>query len=126
MRLNFRPIHAAALAVLLLSLSSGVPALAQEKGPIHYLCASGRQVVVVYVEGAQPGARLHLGERLFHLYAVRAASGARYATEQGLKPDHGLQWWTKGREATLSEMILDDTAPPAKVIDTCHTVRPPR
>ncbi len=122
--MNFVLKPAAALAALL--CLSGTPALAQERGPIHYLCTSGRQVVVVYVEGAQPGARLYIGERLFNLYQVRSGSGARYATEQGLKPDHGLQWWTKGHEATLSEMILDHTAPPPKVIDTCHSVRPPR
>ena len=92
----------------------------REIGPIAYACTSGRTIIATYINGETSGARLVFDGRTFALYAVRSGSGARYATEQGLKPDHGLQWWIKGDDATLSEMVMDDAAPPAKVIDTCR------
>lgn len=94
------------------------PALAME--PVTYRCDSGREIVATYMAGDAPTARLALDGRTFDLYSVKSGSGARYATEQGLKPDHGLQWWIKGDDATLSEMVMDHTAPGPTVIDTCR------
>jgi membrane-bound inhibitor of C-type lysozyme len=86
-----------------------------------YRCDSGRQVAVRYdnTKADAATARLTMDGKTFDLYQVRSGSGARYATERGLKPDTGLQWWIKGNEATLSEMILDHTAPGPKSIDRC-------
>ncbi|HWK67452.1 MAG TPA: MliC family protein [Rhizobiaceae bacterium] len=77
-----------------------------------YRCDSGATVTVRYdnTDADAPRARLDYIGRMFNMYRVPSASGARYATEQGLKPDRGLQWWSKGNEATLSEMIMDHTA----------------
>jgi membrane-bound inhibitor of C-type lysozyme len=86
-----------------------------------YHCESGATVTVRYdnSDPASPRARLDYKGRTFDMYSVVSASGARYATEQGLEPDKGLQWWSKGNEATLSEMIMDHTAPEPTVIETC-------
>jgi membrane-bound inhibitor of C-type lysozyme len=81
-----------------------------------YRCDSGRQVSARYdnTKPDAPRARLTMDGKTFDLHQVRSGSGARYATENGLRADHGLQWWIKGDEATLSEMILDH-----KQIDRC-------
>jgi membrane-bound inhibitor of C-type lysozyme len=91
----------------------------------HYKCESGRQIAVRYdnTKPAAATALLTFGGRNFNLYQVMSASGARYATEQGLRPDFGLQWWIKGNEATLSEMMMDHTAPQPKQIDKCSVVK---
>lgn len=88
-----------------------------------YRCESGTTVTVRYdnTDPTAPRARLDYKGRVFDMYSVVAASGARYATEQGLEPDRGLQWWSKGDEATLSEMIMDHTAPEPTAIETCKT-----
>lgn len=88
-----------------------------------YHCESGATVTVRYdnTDASAPRARLGYKGRTFDMYSVMSASGARYATEQGLEPDKGLQWWSKGNEATLSEMVMDHTAPEPTVIETCTT-----
>jgi len=92
-------------------------AAAETSGPagvrtVQYTCADGRSIEAQYDNSnpERPSANLLIDGRRFELYSVVAASGARYATESGFKPDHGLQWWTKGEEATLSEMVMDHTA----------------
>lgn len=94
---------------------------------IVYSCDSGATVTAVYdnSDPAVPRARLSIRDRSFDLHNVIAASGARYATEQGFEPDKGLQWWTKGNEATLSEMTLDHTAAEPRLIDTCRALEDP-
>lgn len=92
---------------------------------VAYTCADGRRIEARYdnTRPGQSGARLQLDGRSFELYNVVAASGARYATESGLRDGYGLQWWTKGDEATLSEMLMDHTAPGAVELTTCTAVR---
>lgn len=90
-----------------------------------YKCDSGRQIAVRYdnTKPAAATALLSFGGRTFNLHQVMSGSGARYATEQGLRPDFGLQWWIKGNDATLSEMMMDHTAPQPKEIDKCSVVK---
>lgn len=87
----------------------------------NYTCDSGATVDVRYDNSNPdaPTATLRYKGRSFEMYNVLSGSGARYATEQGLLPDHGLQWWTKGNEAIMSEMLMDHTAPEPKPIETC-------
>lgn len=94
---------------------------------ILYTCDSGATVTAVYDNSdlEVPRARLTIRDRSFDLHSVIAASGARYATEQGFEPDKGLQWWTKGDEATLSEMTLDHTDAEPRPIDTCRALDEP-
>jgi membrane-bound inhibitor of C-type lysozyme len=88
-----------------------------------YECESGQTISARYdnTNPDAPSARLEYKGQTFEMYQVRSASGARYATEQGLSPDKGLQWWTKGNSATLSEMLMDHTAPEPVEIETCTT-----
>lgn len=87
-----------------------------------YVCDSGNTVSVRYdnTDADAPVATLEYKGRTFEMHNVRSGSGARYATEQGLQPDKGLQWWTKGDEATMSEMLMDHTAPEPTPIETCR------
>ena len=92
---------------------------------VTYQCESGQTIVARYdnTNPDAPTARLEYRNRTFEMYIVRSGSGARYATEQGLSPDKGLQWWTKGDGATLSEMLMDHTAPEPTEIESC-TAKP--
>jgi membrane-bound inhibitor of C-type lysozyme len=105
--------HAAGAAALVTLAASG----AQAAEPVTYSCVSGRTIIATY---GDESARLAFDGHTFELHQARSASGARYATEQGLQPDHGLQWWIKGDDATLNEMIMDHAAPLPRTIDTCH------
>lgn len=86
-----------------------------------YACDSGNIIQVRYdnTNPEAPAATLEYKGKTFEMYQVRSGSGARYATEQGLGPDRGLQWWSKGDGATLSEMLMDHTAPEPTQIETC-------
>jgi membrane-bound inhibitor of C-type lysozyme len=103
----------------------GMPAAAENVITATYRCQSGQTIIARYDNSNPdaPTARLEYGGRTFDMYNVRAASGARYATEQGLSPDKSLQWWTKGDDATLSEMLMDHTAPEPVEIEDC-TAKP--
>jgi|APFre7841882724_1041349.scaffolds.fasta_scaffold01550_8 membrane-bound inhibitor of C-type lysozyme len=92
---------------------------------VAYTCADGRRIVARYdnTRPGESGARILIDGRSFEMFNVVAASGARYSTETGLRSGHGLQWWTRGDQATLSEMAMDHTAPGPVVLTTCSTVR---
>lgn len=77
-----------------------------------YDCDGGIGAVIINQHDDSDGITLDIQHQLYHLYSVRAASGAKYATEQGLKPETGLIWWGKGDEAMMLEMILDHTVLP--------------
>jgi membrane-bound inhibitor of C-type lysozyme len=89
---------------------------------VTYRC-SDRQVIRVlydYTTPAAPVARVVVKGQTFEMRSIRSQPGsARYSTESGLRPDHGLQWWTRGDQATLSEMLLDHTAPEPTRIASC-------
>ncbi len=92
-----------------------------------YSCETGRQIRALYNSAAKPDpafpdAQLIIDGQVFAFYQIRSADGARYGTEQGFEPDKGLQWWTKGEDATLYEMTMDHTAPEPRVIDRCTAV----
>lgn len=78
-----------------------------------YDCDNGESILAQYDnEGENTGVTLTLGDKSYTLYSVVTASGARYASEEGLTPEEGIQWLTKGDEGVLTTLILDHTAPP--------------
>jgi membrane-bound inhibitor of C-type lysozyme len=95
------------------------------KERLSYACENGFAVIAIYY--GQPDhalADLQVNDRYFSLYAVPSASGAKYATEQGLEEGAGLIWWVKGDEAMVIEMTLDHTVTPNQypVITTCSLI----
>ncbi|MGH2340427.1 MliC family protein [Segnochrobactraceae bacterium EtOH-i3] len=92
-----------------------------------YSCESGRQIRALYNSAANPdpafpAAQLIIDGQVYTFYQIRSADGARYGTEQGFEPDKGLQWWTKGEDATLYEMTMDTANPEPRIIDNCTAV----
>ncbi len=66
----------------------------------RYGCDNGLSVIAVY--GADDGsAQLTIGKKSLALPSVSAASGSKYASEDGLEPGKSLTWWVKGDEALL-------------------------
>ena len=117
-----RAIAFAALPLAALACATAAPGPIQKRS---YTCADGRRIEARYDNSnpEQPMATIEVDGRSFAMFNVRAASGARYSTESGLRPDHGLQWWVKGDSATLSEMLMDHTAPGAVELTTCTMER---
>ncbi|BCH35584.1 hypothetical protein MesoLjLc_75140 [Mesorhizobium sp. L-8-10] len=119
------PIALTGLAGLAIADEPGTPAVPGDRPEIisaTYVCDSGNTVDVRYDNTSDEAhvATLEYKGRTFEMYNVRSASGARFATEQGLTPDKGLQWWSKGDEATMSEMLMDHTASEPTPIETCR------
>jgi membrane-bound inhibitor of C-type lysozyme len=86
---------------------------------VAYRCGGNQLIRVVYdyTTPAAPVARLVFDSKTFEMRSVRSERGsARYSTESGLRPGFGLQWWTRGNEATLSEIALDNArAEPVRI-----------
>ncbi len=93
---------------------------------VNYGCDSGKQIRAAYDndDEQRPSATLEIDGQVFSLYSIITASGAGYASEQGLRPDEGIKWLTKGDEAMLVAMILDHTANPddAPILMRCRAL----
>jgi membrane-bound inhibitor of C-type lysozyme len=64
-----------------------------------FVCAGGKQVHAVFVNGSQPSVSLSLADgRHLDLPQAMSASGARYANGDG-----SVVFWNKGRSAFLDE-----------------------
>jgi membrane-bound inhibitor of C-type lysozyme len=80
---------------------------------VTYDCDNGESIQAQYDNRTQDSvAILTINEKTYSLYQVISASGARYASEKGIQADEGIQWLTKGKEAVLTNLVLDHTAPP--------------
>lgn len=75
----------------------------------EYNCENEMEISAQYYSGK---VELFINGLQKELHQTVSASGAKYATENGLEPERGLIWWTKGNEATMFEIILDHTADP--------------
>lgn len=86
-----------------------------------YRCESGRDIAARYFAGGgrAPTAQLLIDGKTYDLYQVKTDTGRRFASEQGLSPDHGLQWRVHGNAATLSDMLMDHTTATDSVLDAC-------
>jgi membrane-bound inhibitor of C-type lysozyme len=73
----------------------------------NYECENGMKIAAQYYPDK---AELSIDGLQRELYQTISASGAKYETENGLQPETGLIWWTKGDEATMFETALDHTA----------------
>lgn len=69
---------------------------------VDYVCDDGRRVQVTLMGAAR--ARLNVGGAMTDLAAVRAASGAKYAT-----PDGSIVFWSKGNTASIITRRPDHT-----------------
>lgn len=90
---------------------------------VRYACSDGRVIEARYdnSDAVNPRAELVISGRRIGFDQVRSGSGARYASDDGLRGGFGLIWWTRGREATLLENSLYDRARPGseRPVATC-------
>ena len=69
--------------------------------------------------GATPTAKLTIADKSYDLTSVQAASGAKYASDQGRSAGKTLVWWTKGEEGTLFEGKVGGTEADEKKVASC-------
>lgn len=92
---------------------------------VAYKCdgAGDLQITAVYGTNAEgkPDVSLFIRGQEFALAETQAASGARYASADGLEDGMGLIWWTKGDEAMLQQAPSASVTDPAagQTIRTC-------
>lgn len=89
----------------------------------NYACDNGKTIVAIYDNNNPKQSRLTLSidGKEYYLTQAISGSGARYTTEQGLNPEQGLEWHSKGAEAVASTITLDHTAKPEdeKILFSC-------
>lgn len=87
---------------------------------VAYDCMPAQLLSATYDNsGATPKAKLTIGDKSYELTGVQAASGAKYATDQGRSPGKTLVWWTKGEEGTLLEGKVGGTDADEKKVASC-------
>lgn len=93
-------------------LAEVTPAEVSAPNIVQYDCTPSQLIAATYdnSDATRPKAILLINDVSYEMYAVVAASGARYATEQGIDPEQGMQWHTQGNTARLVSMSLDHTA----------------
>jgi membrane-bound inhibitor of C-type lysozyme len=82
----------------------------QKQNQFTYQCDKGQTIIALYKD--DNSAVLTIDGKDYDLYSVVSGSGARYATEQGLNFEQGMSWHTKGDDAILKTVTLDDSAKP--------------
>ncbi len=122
------PVFAMLVAIAASACSGGAATRSEPAEPgadrtrVVYNC-NNRQVIRVmydYSTPSAPVARVVVQGQTFEMRSILGRSGwARYSSEAGLRPEHGLQWWTRGDQAALKEMLLDHTAPEPTRIASC-------
>lgn len=110
------PFNAALLALLALPLSLATTAGQAAETSATYACESGNSLTV-HRDDSKPSITIDYLDRAFVLFPF--GNEGRFSSEAGLSPDRGLQFASDGTTATLSEMIMDHTAPGPTVIETC-------
>lgn len=89
-----------------------------------YDCLPALLLSATYDNSTTPAkARLTIGDKSYDLTGVQAASGAKYATDQGRSPGKTLVWWTKGEEGTLFEGKPGGTEADEKKVASCSPRR---
>ena len=79
-----------------------------------YQCTPTQLIGATYdnTDPQKPSVSLTINGKTYPMYSIVTASGAGYATEQGINDGQGMKWLTKGEGALLVTMTLDDTTKP--------------
>jgi membrane-bound inhibitor of C-type lysozyme len=85
---------------------------------VSYSCENGMKILAEYSIGSdkKSSVKLDVSGKSYTLANAISASGARYTTINGMKPDKALQWWTKGEKGTLydgpknEDKLLEESA----------------
>lgn len=102
-----------------------VASMATAEKSVAYTCDKDLPVTAVYGKNAEgkSDVALVVNGQSFNLDQVISASGARYASRDGLEAGKGIVWWTKGGEATLYETSADrfDDMATARQLRSCKS-----
>ena len=102
--------------------TAATPAAASQT--VAYDCLPALLLSATYDNSTTPAkARLTIGDKSYDLTGVQAASGAKYASDQGRSAGKTLVWWTKGEEGTLFEGKVGGTEADEKKVSSCSPRR---
>lgn len=97
-------------------------AIATTQTSVSYVCNAGSKATAQYdTTTAKGGAIVTFGGNTLAFDSASSGSGARYTTAVGPYAIAPLEWWTKGRDATLSELASHSRT--SRLIATCHQAR---
>lgn len=92
-----------------------------------YQCEPSQSIQATYdnTDPQKPSVSLTINGKTYPMYSIVTASGAGYATEQGMHEGQGMKWLTKGDSALLVSMTMDHTAKPEdeKTLFACHMLQ---
>lgn len=92
----------------------------------EYQCTPTQLIGVTYdnTDPQKPSVSLTINGKTYPMYSIVTASGAGYATEQGIQDGQGMKWLSKGDTALLVSMTMDHTAKPEdeKTLFECQMV----
>lgn len=71
---------------------------------VNYSCDNKMKISAKYFH-EQPDMELSIDGKTLQLHQSISASGSKYKTEHGLKPETGLVWWVKGDNALMYEVV---------------------
>lgn len=79
-----------------------------------YQCMPAQRIQAIYdnTDPQKPSVSLTINGTTYPMYSIVTASGAGYATEQGIHDGQGMKWLSKGDSALLVSMTMDHTAKP--------------
>jgi membrane-bound inhibitor of C-type lysozyme len=107
------------VALTSLTANEGVARAAETK--VAYVCDTGSKAIAIYdVTTPQGGVVVVIGGNTLAFSSAPSGSGARYITSAAPHAITPLEWWNKGRDATLSE--LKDHGG-NRLIATCHQAK---
>ncbi|WP_423602616.1 MliC family protein [Sphingomonas sp. MS122] len=102
--------------------TAAAPAAAPQT--VAYDCMPALLLSATYDNSTAPAkARLTIGDKSYDLTGVPAASGAKYATDQGRSAGKTLVWATQGEDGTLLEGKVGGTEADEKKVSSCSPRR---
>lgn len=110
--------HLAVALVATAFLAAGPGAAATAQINVVYACDAGSTAYARYDTKPQGGVSVTFGGNTLVFDIAPSGSGARYTTVAGPHAIAPLEWWTKGRDATLSELATHGGT--NRLIATCH------
>lgn len=112
------PANGAVENTLTLNETAAAPTAAPQT--VAYDCLPALLLSATYDNSTTPAkARLTIGDKSYDLTGVQAASGAKYATDQGRSAGKTLVWWTSGNDGTLYEGKPGGTEADEKKVASC-------
>lgn len=117
-----------ALVLTVAALAAATPAAFAQTGReiAFYECENRQEINVRYLDKPKPErAMIVLDGVVYTLGIDTSASGARYTSLKTDTPSEGLQWWVKGKEATLARLVMneDKTRGSFQPVTTCKLTR---